>query len=344
MRVLDTNMSSEFHFLSDASFEKGFVNRTKELAFLADRATVPGYAVLVTGSRGVGKTTLILMHTHRTEAKYQGGVVRVGFADSGKGVEDAFWAGDAIKGSRLLILDDADPMPATALRRTIERVCDEKRDSLIVLGQKLARFDDPSVFWLHLDGIEVEKLIRGRLDQLPRSATRDRALDFVNANRSFFEGLIQNPRLAVELANKLLVLQGQSSGTREKAEPPWRRFFHVDAVGIVVALALFLLSEHGSKVRLETALGGVRAANARIERVLEDNLDRSYLPHLVASFVNLRREPREDSDNVITILAPGQIVYLKGLQLGWAKVQYLDPTSKAEVLGWVAAAFIKPIQ
>jgi hypothetical protein len=57
----------------------------------------------------------------------------------------------------------------------------------------------------------------------------------------------------------------------------------------------------------------------------------------------LRSDPIVQKDNIITVLAPNQVVSVESVSEGWAKVVYVDYVSSKKYNGWIYCKYLKPI-
>ena len=342
-------MASALDLLSEVPFEGTFVNRTKELAFLDENAIVAGNTVFLIGAFGLGKTALLRKFVSTHLSRYEGGVVFKSARDELPALTEIAGHSDSESKHRLIIADEADIFKPKELLAGARMVYAAKRDNLIVAGRHLPDSHSRYILRLPLTGIEISKLLEVRLAHIPNAPNIERVLSLLNANKVFFDDLLANPRMAISLTNRLLHASiDEDIGRPDFIQPTERKVGKLprpDVVSLVLALVLFFFSEHNSKHALETTLQEISYTKTELEVFVKEQIERSNRPaNVITSFVNVRAEPNDKADNVLTILAPNQIVYLKGVKEGWAHILYIDPVSKSELNGWVYAAYIKSIE
>ncbi|MDZ7830278.1 MAG: SH3 domain-containing protein [Desulfobacterales bacterium] len=330
-------------------FEKLFVNRTKELSLLEQFTSEPGSCTYVIGEGGIGKTALVNMFVYKNRDKLQENWIRydANIVRTGNALYEAIKSIQSNGG--LFIIDNAGWLSDDSLYKIEKEFSVSKNCSLIISGRKKPVKIKSSTNIIQLTGLDMRAMLEARLAFYPNAPHIDQILNIINGNCLLFNRIMSNPTLALNIANNFFRIEEFAATQRlfdinlsaeiglhaqEKTTDP---------LGIILALVLFFISQFSNQHSTDSILDKINEVQIPISKQIDTQSINLFInPHFITNFVHLRSEPIIDSNNILTILAPNQIVDVSKVREGWASVKYKDVHSEKEISGWVHAKYLKP--
>lgn len=324
-----------------------FVGRERELQFLQSWVDGQDNVQFLTGARGIGKTALVRNFELDRNEDFPGGIFNLTADADAEALLSRLDQYTFANQKAFVAIDDADKLNEHELKRLTTWASSKSCVKMLIVCASIPEEFDLSKYKynaIRLQNIDPLIIIKEHLSSID-SAKVDLIVKILHHNPTLLGGLLNTPRRVLQLAQ--VVLNREYIAPETFIGPQSVNYIvndheessgNFDYVGYALAIILFLsssLSDKESDERVSDRLDEIENIVSQ-PFVQEEN-------YMATEFVNLRASPTTKADNVLTVLAPTQIVRVFENEKGWARVGYFDSESEEVVKGWVYEKYLKRI-
>ncbi|RPA62053.1 hypothetical protein EGC86_13595 [Shewanella frigidimarina] len=333
----------------DMQPESFFVGRTKELERLVEYTSKKNSVTVITGVGGIGKTSLLRMFEREYSNLFSGGIyhlsAHIGCASI---LNEISILKQSFETQALVVIDDAELLKLSDLNKVKDFLCDTTA-SLVIAGRMVVLEGIENI--LPLSGLNAKELLHLRslhykMKNEIASPDIDKVINFIEGNPLLLKLLLNTPRKALEYIHK------KSNGNDEnvisnndnlKVNIQSDKDLNVDYISLIFGFILFLISYASSLETEEKLTLQLLEFEKYISQELVLESKDINNPHYSTTFLNVRKEPNPNVNNILIVLSPNQVVNLLLVKNQWAQVEFTNLNSSEIFSGWVHTKYISPI-